>query len=83
MSNSYFHEDSLGKIKYPESFGGSDLTFDPSFKVQWGHLYFEYSVSPFLLVLGVLDLKTIYKKSFALNLFVGSDLTSGADPSFK
>ena len=37
--------------------------------------------SPLLLVIEVLDVKTTYRKSCALNLLVGSDLT--LDPSFK
>ena len=38
-------------------------------------------ISPLLLVVEVLDVKTTYRKSCALNLLVGSDLT--LDPPLK
>ena len=56
----------------PNLLAGSDLTLDPSFKVECGSWYLWWTTSPLLLVIEVLDVKTTYRKSFALNLLVGS-----------
>ena len=56
----------------------SDLTLDPSLKVECGPIMVYIS-----LTIGHrgLDVKTTYEKSCAPNFWVGSDLT--LDPSFK
>ena len=54
----------------PESFVVSDLTLDPSFKVKCGSSYLQWPISPLLLVVEVLDVKTTYRKSCAPNLLV-------------
>ena len=64
-----------------ESFGLSDLTLDPSFKVKRARPNLKVLITRLLLVLQVWDGKPTYWKSWAGNLLVWSDLT--LDPSFK
>ena len=59
----------------PESFGGTDLTLDPSFKANVVLDTYDELYPPLLLVVEVLDVKTTFRKSCAPNLLVGSDLT--------
>ena len=63
----------------PESFAGFRFDLGPLLQGQmW---FFIWPISPLLLVVEVLDVKTTYRKLCAPNLLVGSDLT--LDPSFK
>ena len=59
----------------------SDLTLGPLFKVKRGRAKFKVLITRLFLVLEVWDGKPTYRKSWAGNLFVWSDLTLG--PSFK
>ena len=59
----------------------SDLTLDPSFKVNRGKPNLKVLRTRLLLVLEVWDGKPTYRKSRAGNLLVRSDLT--LDSSFK
>ena len=55
----------------------SDLTLGPSFKVKRGQPNLKVLISHLLLVLEVWDGKPAYRKSWAGNLLVWSDLTLG------
>ena len=59
----------------------SDLTLNPSFKVNRGEPNLKVLITRLLLVLEVWDGKLTYRKSWPGNLLVWSDLT--LDPSFK
>ena len=66
----------------------SDLTLDPSFKVKRGEPKLKVLITRLLLVLevwdGILEVwggKPIYRKSWAGNLLVWSDLILGPPPS--
>ena len=76
-------EDNLHKIMCPKSFAGFRFDLGPLFKRSNVvlHTYHGLPISPLLLVIEVLNVKTTYRKSCAPNLLVGSDLT--LDPSFK
>ena len=52
----------------------SDLTLDPSFKVKQGEPNLKVLITHLLLVLEVSDGKPTYRKSWAGNLLVWSDL---------
>ena len=75
------------KPTYWESWGGnllmwSDLTLDPSFKVNLrGQPNLKVLITCSLLVLEVCDVKPTNRKSWAGNLLMCSDLT--LDPSFR
>ena len=58
-----------------------ELTLDPSFKVNRGYPNLKVLIAQLLLVVQVWDGKPTYRKSWAGNLLVESDLT--LDPSFK
>ena len=78
----YGGKDDLWEIICLESYGG--VTFDLGPLLQgrmWSLIPSMDYISPLLLVVEVLDVKTTYRKSCAPNLLVGSDLT--LDPSFK
>ena len=64
-----------------ESSGVVGFDFGPSFKVKRGQPNLKVLITRFLLVLEVWDGKPVYRKSWAGNLLVWSDLTLG--PSFK
>ena len=53
----------------------SDLIFDPSFKVKRGYPNIKVLTASLLLVLEVGNVKPTYRKSWAGNLLVWSDLT--------
>ena len=55
----------------------SDLTLDPSFKVKQRYQNLKVPINRLLLVLEVWDGKPSYRKSWAGNLLVWSDLTFG------
>ena len=55
----------------------SDLTLGPSFKVKQGQPNLKVLITGLLLVLEVWDGKPAYRKSWAGNLLVWSDLTLG------
>ena len=55
----------------------SDLTLGPSFKVKRGQPNLKVLITRLLLVLEVWDGKPAYRKSWAGNLLVWSDLTLG------
>ena len=59
----------------------SDLTLEPSFKVRQGYPNLKVLITCLLLVIELWDGKPTYKKSWAGNLLVCSDLTF--DPSLK
>ena len=59
----------------------SDLTLDPSCRVNRGQPNLKVLLTRLLLVLEVCDGKPTYRKSWPGNLLVWSDLT--LDPSFK
>ena len=66
----------------PESFGG--VRFDLGSLLQgrmWYSIPMKWTISPLLLVVEDLDVKTTYRKSCVPNHLVGSDLT--LDPSIK
>ena len=56
----------------------SDLTLDPSFKVKQGEPNLKVLITHLLLVVEVWDGKPTYRKSWAGNLLMFSDLTLGA-----
>ena len=69
-----------GKPNYRKSWAGnlllwSDLTLDPSFKVNRGEPNLKVLITRLLLVLEVWDGKLIYRKSWPGNLLVWSDMT--------
>ena len=75
-----------GKPNYRKSWAGnlllwSDLTLDPSFKVNRGEPNLKDLITRLLLVLEVWDGKLTYRKSWPGNVLVWSDMT--LDPSFK
>ena len=57
-----------------------DLTLDPSFKVQQGERNLKVPITRLLLVLEVWDGKPSYRKSWAVNFLVWSDLAVGPLP---
>ena len=59
----------------PESFAGFRFDLGPSFKVKCSFSYLLWPISPLLLVIEVLNVKTTYRKSCTPNHLVGSDLT--------
>ena len=59
----------------------SDLTLDPFFNVKRGQPNLKVLITHLLLVLEVWDGKPTYRKSWAVNVLVKSDLI--LDPSFK
>ena len=59
----------------------SDLTLGPPFKVKRGYPNLEVLIARLLLALGVCNVKPTYRKSWARNLLMWSDLTLG--PSFE
>ena len=59
----------------------SDLTLDPFIKVKQGQPNLNMLITHLLFVLEVCNMKPTYKKSWAGNLLMWSDLTF--DPSFK
>ena len=59
----------------------SDLTLGNSFKVKRGYPNLEVLIARLLLVLQVCNVKPMYRKSWARNLLMWSDLT--LDPSFQ
>ena len=61
----------------------SDLTLDPSFKVKWGEPKLKVLITRLLSVLEVWDGKPTYRKSWAGNLLVWSDLTLGLCGHFR
>ena len=67
-----------GKPTYRKSWAGnllawSDLTLDPSFKVNRGQPNLKVRITCLLLVVEVWDGKPAYRKSWAGNLLAGSD----------
>ena len=52
----------------------SDLTLDPSFKVKRGYPNLKVLITRLLLVLEVCNVKPTYRKSWAGNLMIWSDL---------
>ena len=64
-----------------ESFDVLRFDFGPSFKVKQGYPNLEVLIARLLLVQGVCNLKPTYRKSWARNLLMWSDLT--LVPSFK
>ena len=58
----------------------SDLTLDPSFKVKQGQRNLKVPITCLLLVLEVWDGKPSYRKSWAVNFLVWSDLIVGPLP---
>ena len=66
----------------PESFAGFRFDLGPFLQDQmWFFIPIMAYISPLLLVVEVLDVKTTYRKSCAPNLLLGSDLTF--EPSLK
>ena len=63
-----------------ESFGVSDLSLDPSFKVKRGYPKLKVLITRLLLVVEVYNVKPTHTKSWARNLLM-LDLTFG--PFFK
>ena len=59
----------------------SDLTLGPTFRVKRGQPKLKVLIICFLLVLDVCNVKPTYRKSWAGNLLMWSDLA--LDPSFK
>ena len=55
----------------------SDLTLDPSFKVKQGEPNLKVLIMHLLSVLEVCNVKPTYRKSWAGNIFMWSDLTLG------
>ena len=64
-----------------ESFGVVGFDLGPSFKVKQGEPNLKVLITHLLLVVDVWDDKPTYRKPWAGNLLVWSDLTFG--PSFK
>ena len=60
---------------------GLQCTVDPSFKVKLGRVSIKVPISCLLLVLGVSNVQLAFRKPYAANLLVMSNLT--LDPSVK